>query len=117
MVLAPKNRNETPRHSEEENHDTSLPEMESDLNDDGNSNLPPAPTALEQNEAAQALIDLGPEDRMVPPELPTPPPRDVSIGGVSLNPPLESEGKTDSESLHNSPADGAPRRPSEGEKP
>ena len=117
VVLAPKNRNETPRHSEEENHDTSLPEMESDLNDDGNSNLPPAPTALEQNEAAQALIDLGPEDRMVPPELPTPPPRDVSIGGVSLNPPLESEGKTDSESLHNSPADGAPRRPSEGEKP
>jgi diadenylate cyclase len=48
-----------------------------------------SPSVMEQNEAAAALSQFGPEERFVPPEPPTPPPRDVSIGGVSLNPPVE----------------------------
>jgi diadenylate cyclase len=48
-----------------------------------------APSVIEQNEAAAALSQFGPEERFVPPEPPMPPPRDVSIGGVSLNPPVE----------------------------
>jgi hypothetical protein len=47
------------------------------------------PSVIEQNEAAAALSQFGPEERFVPPEPPMPPPRDVSIGGVSLNPPVE----------------------------
>ena len=43
-----------------------------------------------KNKAAQALSHLSAEDKFVPPHLPpSPPPRDVSIGGVSLNPPLD----------------------------
>lgn len=47
------------------------------------------PSGYAQNRAAQALSHLSPEDRFVPPVPPSPPPRDVSIGGVSLNPPLD----------------------------
>lgn len=43
-----------------------------------------------RNKAAQALSHLSAEDKFVPPSMPpSPPPRDVSIGGVPLNPPLD----------------------------
>jgi diadenylate cyclase len=48
-------------------------------------------SVLDQNEAAAALSQFGPQDRFLPPEPPMPPPRDVSIGGVSLNPPVEDD--------------------------
>ncbi|MBX9703928.1 MAG: diadenylate cyclase CdaA [Silvanigrellaceae bacterium] len=47
------------------------------------------PIAIEKNEAAKALSELKPAERFVPPMPSPPPPRDVSIGGVSLNPPLD----------------------------
>ncbi len=50
---------------------------------------PDGTSVLEQNEAAASLSQFGPDERFVPPEPPTPPPRDVSIGGISLNPPVE----------------------------
>lgn len=47
-------------------------------------------SAYGQNKAAQALTHLSAEDRFVPPLAPpSPPPRGVSIGGVSLNPPMD----------------------------
>jgi uncharacterized protein (TIGR00159 family) len=59
---------------------------------DGSPSLTPTQTGVEQNEAAASLTQLRPEDRLVPPESrPTPPPIDVSIGGVALHPPLEEE--------------------------
>jgi diadenylate cyclase len=45
------------------------------------------------NKAAAALTNLSAEERFVPPMPPSPPPRDVSIGGVSLNPPKEPKTK------------------------
>jgi hypothetical protein len=47
-----------------------------------------------QNEAAAAISHLSDQDKMIPPEPPVSPPSDVSIGGVSIVPPLEdsSEG-------------------------
>ncbi len=48
------------------------------------------PEGYAQNKAAKALSHLSAEDRFVPPRMPPPPPpRDVSIGGVPLNPPLD----------------------------
>ncbi|BBH52325.1 diadenylate cyclase CdaA [Fluviispira sanaruensis] len=41
------------------------------------------------NSALKALNDLAPEDRFDPPIPKSTPPRDVSIGGIPLNPPLE----------------------------
>lgn len=54
-------------------------------------------TAFEKNEALKALTELAPEDRFDPPIPKAPPPRDVSIGGVSLNPPIDSVDKDDKE--------------------
>ncbi len=48
-----------------------------------------SPQGITQNEALRAIVDLAPEDRFDPPIPKPPPPRDVSIGGVSLNPPIE----------------------------
>lgn len=42
-----------------------------------------------QNETTKTISNLAPEDRFDPPIPKAPPPRDVSIGGVSLNPPIE----------------------------
>lgn len=47
-------------------------------------------TAFEKNEALKAIAELAPEDRFDPPIPKAPPPRDVSIGGVSLNPPIDT---------------------------
>lgn len=47
-------------------------------------------TAFEKNEALKAITELAPEDRFDPPIPKAPPPRDVSIGGVSLNPPIDT---------------------------
>jgi diadenylate cyclase len=41
-----------------------------------------------ENEALKGLVQLGPEDKFNPPDAPIPPPQNVSIGGVSLEPPL-----------------------------
>ncbi|WP_186645705.1 diadenylate cyclase CdaA [Fluviispira vulneris] len=43
------------------------------------------------NSALKALNDLAPEDRFDPPIPKSTPPRDVSIGGIPLNPPIEQK--------------------------
>lgn len=44
-----------------------------------------------QNQAIRSLSQMGPEDKFIPPSVvPSAPPRDVSIGGVSLNPPIDT---------------------------
>ncbi len=48
---------------------------------------------LAQNEALKSIAALSPADRFDPPIPKPPPPRDVSIGGVSLNPPIEKDTK------------------------
>lgn len=45
-----------------------------------------------QNQALRSLSQLGPEDKFIPPSVPVvAPPRDVSIGGVSINPPIDPD--------------------------
>ena len=53
-----------------------------------------------QNEPTKTISNLAPEDRFDPPIPKAPPPRDVSIGGVSLNPPIEKlTAKEDAEAI------------------
>ena len=78
----------------EPDEDLNILDTDSDLNDVNRSTSLDDDGAM-QNEAAVSLSHLGPQDKFVPPVPPTPPPRDVSIGGVSLNPPID---KTSSDS-------------------
>jgi diadenylate cyclase len=60
-------------------------------NADGGQSAPlESDSVMVQNEAAAAISHLSEEDRLVPPEPPASPPCDVSIGGVSIMPPLEA---------------------------
>lgn len=54
-------------------------------------------TSFEKNEALKSIAELAPEDRFDPPIPKAPPPRDVSIGGVSLNPPIDTLEKGEKE--------------------
>ncbi len=58
--------------------------------DDHEHSNTPEKIAIEQNQAAVALSQMGPEDKFDPPSPRTPPPRDISIGGKSMNPPIEN---------------------------
>ena len=42
-----------------------------------------------KNKALKAIAEIAPEDRFDPPIPKSPPPRDVSIGGIPLDPPIE----------------------------
>lgn len=46
-----------------------------------------------QNEAAKALSHMRPEDKLDPPTIPMPPPQDISIGGVSIESPMDTTNK------------------------
>lgn len=47
----------------------------------------------EKNKALKAITEIAPEDRFDPPIPKSPPPRDVSIGGIPLDPPIEKQKK------------------------
>ncbi|WGL60578.1 diadenylate cyclase CdaA [Pigmentibacter sp. JX0631] len=47
----------------------------------------------EKNKALKAITEIAPEDRFDPPIPKSPPPRDVSIGGIPLDPPIEKNKK------------------------
>ncbi len=62
--------------------------LDSDVENSGHDEHSPG---YSRNKAAQALTHLSAEDKFVPPHAPpSPPPRDVSIGGIPLNPPLDN---------------------------
>lgn len=46
-----------------------------------------------KNKALKAIAEIAPEDRFDPPIPKSPPPRDVSIGGIPLDPPIEKSKK------------------------
>ncbi len=49
----------------------------------------------EKNKALKAIVEIAPEDRFDPPIPKSPPPRDVSIGGIPLDPPIENKKEMD----------------------
>lgn len=72
--------------SQNQNHGIDVDENISRDTEDSNN-----VRAFGKNEALRAITELAPEDRFDPPIPKSSPPRDVSIGGVSLNPPIDIE--------------------------
>lgn len=79
-------------------------ENDNDLDDDDNINQkdelnrdddPKNMNTSEKNKALKAIVEIAPEDRFDPPIPKSPPPRDVSIGGIPLDPPIEKKKETD----------------------
>jgi diadenylate cyclase len=58
-------------------------------------------TAIEKNKALKAITEIAPEDRFDPPIPKSPPPRDVSIGGIPLDPPIENQKEQDTSEKSN----------------
>ena len=66
------------------------------LNDDENENIDHEENnsyPSNRNKALKAITEIALEDRFDPPIPKSPPPRDVSIGGIPLDPPLEKNKK------------------------
>ncbi|KAB8031785.1 diadenylate cyclase CdaA [Fluviispira multicolorata] len=78
---------------------------ESELNENDESNLQEEDSkttnASKINSALKSLNDLAPEDRFDPPIPKSPPPRNVSIGGIPLDPPIEEKNENEKSAVHN----------------
>ncbi len=68
----------------------SISEDDHELNDLNESK---SKNGSEKNKALKAITEIAPEDRFDPPIPKSPPPRDVSIGGIPLDPPIEKQKK------------------------
>ncbi|APJ04395.1 diadenylate cyclase CdaA [Silvanigrella aquatica] len=72
--------------------------LEDNLNMDENStqdDFPKTMNTSEKNKALKAIVEIAPEDRFDPPIPKSPPPRDISIGGIPLDPPIETKKEPD----------------------